>query len=260
MATPQALEELQRWMLAAVTDPAAAKEGEIHNAILPSRQQSAAERLAVYQHAYVARLLDVLREQFPCTRFAAGDDVFDQLARGYLQSHPPHSYTLAHLADDWHEYLEATRPADWGEFLVELARLEQAIDRIFDGPGPEGSPAFVFPAEADESLRLAFVPSFELHAFRYPVSAFYTTWKAGKDPTWPEFDEQFVALLRRDFIVRRYELSPAQYELLSDLRTGKSLGEALRALTEGPLDERADLMREWFAQWTAGGFFAGAVE
>src|SRR5688500_6178078 len=66
MATPQGLEELQRRLLAAVTAPAAAKEGEIHNAILPSRQQSAAERLAVYQHAYVARLLDVLREQFPC--------------------------------------------------------------------------------------------------------------------------------------------------------------------------------------------------
>ena len=299
MAGQQSTDELQRWMLAAVTEPAKVGEAALNETILPSRQQSAADRLAVYQHAYVARLLEVLREQFPCTRFAAGDDVFDRLALGYLQAHPPRSYTLAHLADHLPDYLERTRPADWGEFLVEVARLEQAIDRVFDGPGPEGglprsgrptpgrgegmfrglegltekagmegepncgvnweanTGKMPVPRAADESLRLSFVPGFELHEFRHPVSTFYTAWKAGEEPAWPGPEAQCIALLRRDYIVRRYELSREQFEMLGDLKAGKTLGEALAAVKEGRLDERVANVREWFTEWTAGGFFAG---
>jgi hypothetical protein len=258
----RSLDDLQRWMLAAVMDPTYAADGEIQAAILPSRQQSAGERLAVYQNAYFARLLEVLREQFPCTRFAAGEKVFDQLALGYLQMHPPHSYTLAHLADHLSEHLDATRPADWGEFLVELVRLEHAIDRVFDGPGSEGTAPFAFPADASESLRLSFVPGFELHAFRYPVSAYYTAWKAGSEPGWPESREQFVALLRRDYIVRRHELSSAQHRLLQCLQAGTTLGEALASIADSSegesLDVLASSVRDWFIQWTASDFFAAA--
>jgi hypothetical protein len=322
MMSGHSLYHLQRWMLEAICKPATASELRIAEALLPSRQQSAAERLAAYQHAYVARLLEVLREQFPCTRFAAGDDVFDQLALGYLQAHPPRSYTLARLADYFADHLEATRPADWGAFLVELARLEQAIERVFDGPGPEGlstrQATFLrqepltekaqfeaessctitsdadtgkmpvppgekaqFEAESsctitsdadtgkmpvppgDGSLKLSFVPGFELPAFRYPASAFYTAWKAGQEPAWPEAEEQFAALFRRDYIVRRFELTRAQYALLEGLLEGKSLGEALAAAAESApdaaLDQLALDVREWFSQWTASGFFV-AVE
>src|SRR5438067_1824682 len=164
------LDELQRWMLAAVTDPSLPASTAIDEMILPSRQQSATERLAVYRHAYLARLLEVLREQFPCTRFAVGDELFDQFATDYLQAYPPRSYTLARLADSLVIHLEATRPADWGAFIVDLARLEQAIERVFEAAGPENLPSFMMPSQADESLKLMLAPGFELLSFRYPVS------------------------------------------------------------------------------------------
>src|SRR5205823_13015976 len=153
ITTHSQLDQLQQWMLAAIAQPDGIDATRLEETILPSRQQSAGQRLAVYSHAYVARLLDVLRELFPCTRFAVGDELFDQFAAGYLQAHPPHSYTLADLANKLADYLDATRPADWGSFVVELVRLEQAIDRIFDGPGPEGLPPFVVTQDAGESLR-----------------------------------------------------------------------------------------------------------
>lgn len=270
MSAPQpTLDQLQRWMLPAITDPAAvAKAGGLEEFILPSRRQSAAERLAVYHNAYFARLLEVLRELFPCTRFAVGDELFDRFAVGYLQAHPPHSYTLARLADKLVEFLENTRPADWGGFVVELARLEQAIDRIFDGPGPEELPPFdasrmiaaAGALEAAESLQLRFVPSFELHAFDFPVSTFYTDWKAGRDPAWSGEGAQFVALLRRDYIVRRHELTAVQFQLLSALHGGAALGEALAAAAELAGDESPDKLahdvHDWFTRWAAERFFA----
>jgi hypothetical protein len=260
-ARGEELERLQRWMLAAITDPAGTRAEGVEKIVLPSRQQSAAERIAVYGNAYFARLLEVLRELFPCTRFAVGDELFDRFAVDYLQEHPPHSYTLARLADQWVDYLDATRPADWGEFVVEAARLEQAIDRIFDGPGPEGLPPLVMPANADDSIKLRFIPGFELHAFRYPVSRYYTEWKAGRQPEWPERGPQYVALLRRDYIVRRHELSAVQYSLLQALYRGSSLGEAIVDAAEveaANVEELAVEFRRWFGVWGAERFFASA--
>jgi hypothetical protein len=255
---PNQLDELQRWMLASITAREDAARGVEEN-ILPSRQQSAAERLAVYSHAYFARLLEVLRELLPCTRSAVGDELFDRFAVGYLQTHPPHSYTLARLADKFAEYLDATRPADWGEFVVELVRLELAIDRIFDGPGPEALSPLTIPTNAGGALRLTVVPGFELHAFGHPVSDYYTRWKRGEEPAWPEPRQQFVALFRRDYIVRRYELSGVQFQLLRQIAGGLRLEEALQKVAEAnDGEELASDVSRWFEFWARERIFATA--
>jgi len=261
MTLPRELAAMQQWMLATIADPATIDAAVVCNRVTAGPQQSPAQRLSVYQHAYFARLLDVLREQFPCTRFAAGDEAFDELATDYIVRQPPSSYTLARLADGLPRHLEATRPRDgeWGLFLVELTQLEQAIDRIFDGPGPERLPPFALPGDAGEDLRLRFVPGCELHSFRFPVSTYYSAWKAGGDPNWPQQTEQHVALLRRDYIVRRCELSPVQAALLSALHGGATLGEAVAAAAGNPqspvLEQLAPQLHDWFAHWSAAGLF-----
>jgi len=252
------LADLQRWLIDSITAPGSTLRVEDH--ILPSNHQSAADRLAVYQHAYLARLLEVLQNLFPCSRFAAGDELFRQFATGYIQAYPPRSYTLAHLADHFADYLDATRPADWGAFLVELVRLEQAIDRIFDAPGPEGLLPFAMPADADGSLRLRLVPGCELHAFCYPVSTYYTQWKQATAADWPQAGEQYVALFRCDYVVRRYELIATQYAVLSALQAGESLGDALAMAADRYPAETESLARgcqAWFAFWAAERLFAG---
>jgi hypothetical protein len=257
---PSQLADLQHWLLDAVTRPAASQSKPIEQTIRPSRQQSAAQRLAVYQHAYIARLLEVLREQFPCTRFAVGDGLFDQFAAAYLHAHPPRSYTLARLADDFPGYLDVSRPADWGALVVELARLEQAIDRVFDAPGPEDLLPFAIPPTADDSLTLSLVPGLELLKFDYPVSSFYTAWKAGREPHWPPEQTQFIALFRREYIVRRHELNRIQFALLRSVQQGLPLGDALAAAVDidktDTIAHLAGQFRAWFTTWAANGFFA----
>jgi hypothetical protein len=256
------LNELQRWLLTAIAKPAGIAPAQLASTILPSRHQSAADRLAIYQHAYLARLLEVLREVFPCTRFAVGDDLFNQFAAGYLAAHPPHNYSLAHLADHWVEYLDASRPSDWGRFVIELARLEHAIDRIFDEPGPESLPPFSLPTNPTDSLRLTLVPGLELLAFDFPTSSFYTVWKQGQQPAWPNERQQFVALLRRDYIVRRFELTQAQFQVLLELQRGATLGETLLAATQPAEIDTEDMaanVGQWFQFWAAEQFYAKAV-
>lgn len=253
------LAALQSWLLAAIVKAEEPADAEVAQHVAASRALTAGERLGVYRHAYLARLLEVLREWFPCTRYAVGGDLFDQLCGGYLQAHPPTSYTLGRLADHFAEYLERTRPADWGQFVVELVRLELAIERVFDAAGPEGLPPFRLPEGMNGETRLALVPGCELLQFAYPVSSYFTDWKAGKAPVWPAAGEQFVALYRRDFVVRRSELQEGQFRLLVALQGGATLQEGVEAAAKteaGSHDEFARKLREWFEVWAREGLFA----
>ncbi len=71
-------------------------------------------------------------------------------------------------------------------------------------------------------------------------------------------DGCFVALTRRNFVVRRYNLSKIQFELLTLLQQGHPVGQSIELVvpTVGvEVDELAAQLRLWFRNWTAEGFF-----
>jgi hypothetical protein len=70
----------------------------------------------------------------------------------------------------------------------------------------------------------------------------------------PAPQEQHLALTRRDFVVRRTELSAGQFALLSALKQGGTVGEAIAAALAVE-DFVPEQIRDWFDAWTAGGFF-----
>jgi hypothetical protein len=161
-------------------------------------------------------------------------------------------------------------PAAWPDFLIDLATLELAIAKVFDGPGAEGEPLL---APADlvtlsaggrfAVARLTPVPCLRLLRFRYPVNAFYGAARISQDqPPFPDAAEEHVALSRTDFVVRRYALNPLEHAILSALLAGASVGEAIAAaaaasqLSDGDLAPRLEAA---FRRWTAAGFFRAAV-
>ncbi|MBX7166069.1 MAG: DNA-binding domain-containing protein [Pirellulales bacterium] len=256
----------------------------VEDLILPSRALSSVDRLAVYANAYYTRLLHCLQELFPALRFAVGEEVFDDFAFAYLQRYPSQSYTLGHLADRFAQFLDETRveyfaaeaspPAGegddaradlpaWSDFIVELARLEYTIDDVFDGPGIENEPptfaeqfAALDPAQAEQA-RFELACCVRLLAFEYPVSEYFTAFKRGATPELPERQATWLAVTRRDYVVRRYPLSSEQYALLTALQSGASLGDALAAALATGLEEDrlAAALKAWFAQWAHDRFF-----
>ena len=203
-----------------------------------------------------------------------GDEVFDSFAFEYLQRYPSRSYTLDRLGESFARFLDETRPeretggaADWPDFLIDLATLEWTIAKVFDGPGVEGQPLLTperlqaVPAEDFAAARLEPVVCLRLLAFRYPVSSYYTqARRAGDDEEIPipEPVEERVALLRREFVVRRYPLTAPQHALLQKIQDGASVGEAIEAAAAASdLDDDtlAAELRGWFRFWSAEGFF-----
>jgi len=262
--------------------------GDLERVLTRSRALSAAERLAIYANAYHTRLLDCLGEVFPMLKRTLGEDGFEGLAFGYLQEYPSRSYTLNELGRHFPRYLEQTRPQpavseetlidpaaeeaadlpkNWPDFLIDLARLEWAIYEVFDGPGVEGQAALSadqllsIPADRWDQARLAPVVCLQLLDTQFPVNEYYTALrrtKSGGVVPFPAARESFVALSRRNFVVRRYTLSRAEFELLRALQQNLPLGEALALIspTEGEeFEELAARLHLWFRNWTAEGFF-----
>jgi hypothetical protein len=281
------LEQIQRWMQAAIMHPVGVAEGiasaearghidvgpdEAETVVTRSRALTALQRLAIYGYAYYARLLECLREEFPVLKHAVGEEVLDAFAVGYLQQYPSRSYTLFQLGVNFPRYLAETRPdgggeglpADWPDFLIDLATLERTFNEVFDGPGVEGERLLdadrlrALSAERLLEARLVSVPCLRLLVLRYPVHRYFTAVRRHEDPDPPGPAETCLAITRRRYVVRHFELSRPAYEFLHALVAGEPVGVAIRRAAESAspdLERLATNLQAWFHDWAAEGFF-----
>jgi Putative DNA-binding domain len=284
------LDELQRWMQGVITHPEGAAAGiaspgasdqiavapgEIERVVARSQALSAVERLDIYNRAYFGRLLECLREEYSVLAFALGEELFDAFAVGYLQTHPSTNYTLGKLGESFPDYLAASRPArdggepaDWPEFMVDLARLERVVNEVFDGPGAEGRLLLTaerlqeIPAERWPNARFTCAPSLRLVELKFPVSEFFGAAHRKETAPVPPARESFVAVNRQEYRVRRYELTAPQHALLAALIACAPVGTAIEraaALSPAGDDQLAADLSGWFRAWTTAGFFCDVV-
>lgn len=281
------LDVVQRWMQAVIVHPDGVAAGiesvaaqsevtvtadRVEEVIDRSHTQSSIERLEVYANAYRARLMEVLVGEYPALVHAIGEEVFVELANGYLEAHPPRSYTLAVLGKYFPDYLAKSRPArdddqpDWADFLIDLARLERIYSEVFDGPGIEQITAISeddlrgLSVEAWLHSKLIPAPCLRLATFDFPVHEYATDVRCERQPTPPLAQTTHLAITRRDFIVRRVGLSEPEFKVLSALIAGQTISEALESLlqtTRQPAAEITDDVRRWFQTWTVARYFVG---
>ncbi len=285
---PQPLDVIQRWMQSVIVHPAgvtagiktASHAGEVQQGadrveelICRSRAQTSIERLEVYSNAYKARLIEVLIGEYPAFVHALGEDAFVGLAAGYLEVHPPVSYTLGELGRSFADYLVATRPPnesedgspDWADFLIDLARLERCYSEVFDGPGIEELPPLDsdrfrhLPPEQWITSRLVAAPCLRLAVFRFPVHEYASAVRHQQEPESPIAQVTRLAIHRREYVVRRTTIDAIQFDLLTRLVEGTSIGQALEQLIEANSQAvvTADELSAWFRDWAAAGFFIG---
>ena len=109
-------------------------------------------RLDIYADMYRARLVDVLREDFPRAAGIVGDDAFETLACRYLARHPSTHPSVRYVGSRFADFVAGEKGLP--PFLGDLARLEWARVEVFD-------------AADSEPLRLSDLAS--LHAVDWPT-------------------------------------------------------------------------------------------
>ncbi|QDT45044.1 hypothetical protein Pan241w_51610 [Gimesia alba] len=281
------LEQIQHWMQTVISWPGGVEAGiaseaaqsripldidALETVITRSSQLTSLERVGIYANAYYARLLECLSEEYPALVTAMGAQAFGVFCMEYLQESPSTSYTLGELGARFPKFLREHKPAveagedgaNWTDFLIDLATLERVYSEVFDGPGIEQETLLTpetlnsIAPEDWPGLTLKMAPCFRLLQFQFPVHEFITKVRNGDTPAILAQQTTCLAITRRNFIVRREAVTPAEYFLLSRLQEGLQVGEAIMEVSESGLiepDELGHQLHQWFKHWTASAFF-----
>ncbi len=99
---------------------------------LRSGGASPEQRLSVYVDAYVLRLLEALRTNYPALHQLLGDDDFDRMACRYLATHPPAHTSIRWFGLHLSDFLATQTPYADIPSIAELAEFEWALRHTID--------------------------------------------------------------------------------------------------------------------------------
>jgi hypothetical protein len=268
---------LERWLQAVVMHPDGAEAGlrsrpargllpeavrAPESAVLPSRQLTSVERLEIYAHMYYARLLEVMEAEYPTLRQILGPHAFATACRQFVAKNPSRTRTLGSLSARFPEFLAKTLPrSNRNELAVDVARIERAMEDVFDATRAEPMTAAEFAALGAgdwEGVKLTVTPALRLLELRHPANAYMNALRRGERPRAPRPRATFVIVFRRGFSVMRRDQEPEQFRLLEALVAGRPLAAAVRASIgrrSASADRVAKRLGRWFEEWAGAHLF-----
>lgn len=231
---------------------------ELETVVLPSRQLTSLERLEIYGSSYYLRLLEVMAGEYPTSRRILGPEEFERVCRRYIARYPSSSRLLNVFSARFPAFLARTLPrTNRNGVAVDTARIERAMEDVFDAPAAEPMTAAEF-AAVGETTRLRVSPALVLLELRYPANAYMNALRRGERPRVPRPRATFAIVFRRGFQVLRRDQEPEQFRLLQALAAGKPLAAAVRASIGGrssSADRVARRLGRWFEEWAGAHLF-----
>jgi len=105
---------------------------EIANHIIGDQHLDARQRLSIYQSGYRIRLREVIDNDHPVLGSYLGDQLFEQMTEGYIDTHPSTFRSLRHYCDRLPGYLGSDTFFSQHPHIAELARFERCLLSSFD--------------------------------------------------------------------------------------------------------------------------------
>jgi len=149
----------------------------------------AAQRIRIYADMYRARLVDVLREDYPRVAAAVGDADFAALACRYLTRHPSTNPSVRHVGRRFADWI--TGEASVAPHLADLARLEWARVEVFDAADAEPlrlADLESLPPDEWPALRLQLIPACLVLESAWPVHEIWASADPEADADAPADD------------------------------------------------------------------------
>lgn len=221
--------------------------------------------IAIYRHAYRARLVEALTETFPRTAQWVGEASFAQAVAHHVILHPPCDWTLdmagrgfdATLAD-----LFANDPE-----VADLAWLEWAMHRAYTAAdrAPLDADGFAaatrgFGEEDWASMRLDFVPSLHRRAVLSDCGALWQAMARGETlATVAAGVDGTQCIVWRDGLTPAFLLVPVEEGCcLSEMMCGQSFGEICAVLGKKAAPEEASAAAgAMLGRWLSLGLVSG---
>lgn len=206
---------------------------------VPAGLVADARRFAVYRNNVAVGLIGVLEARHPALRRIVGDAFFRELARGFIERHPPRSPVMIAYGDGFADDLDAEPGLEALPYLADVARLEAARLRAYHAADAEPLEAAAFASvrpEALDGLQLTLHPSLGVVRSSHPI---VTIWAMNADEAEFAPIEDWVGedalVLRPAFDVHVRALPAGAAAFIEALAQGRSLGAAAdAALSETP--------------------------
>lgn len=250
---------VEAYLLGADAQPNAALQASL----VGSPTLSVNQGLEIYHHAYRARLLGVMREDFPAVRYWLGDDEFAALVQAYLEVYPSQHFSLRWLGERFAGFIQQRFAPEHGAPLVELAQLEWAFTLAFDAlPGTPLSleQMAVLPAAEWPDLQVQLLPCVQRLQLHFNSVALWQAAKAEAEfPPSARLAEPILCLFWRHQLVCHYRSVPSDEAnaLLGMCDSGWNFAELCEQLAEHA--ELAPAMAAgWLKQWLSDGLLQRA--
>jgi hypothetical protein len=233
--------------------------------LIPGNSRTSNEvLLGVYRHAYVARLVEIVRAAYPLLAQHMGDAAFDAAARGYVLDRPSRHTNARWYAGELPDFLGAG-PYDAAPELREIALIERQLDLAFDARDADVldlSGLAAYPPDAWSSLTFVAHPSVALLSLTTNAFEIWLALKNGADrPEIRHLAESDHALVWREGTVSKIRRLGAEERMLwSEASRGVSFGGLmeLAAVFDDP-DTAAIRVAQYLQGWLGSGLISAAV-
>jgi hypothetical protein len=244
------LAKRQRWLYDAIVDDVAPQRPQrvLGGAAVPPELG-----LAVYRHAYRARLRECVADDFAAVAQELGDESFTRIADAFIAAHPPTDSTLNAYGRFFAPWLATTRIAGHAR-LAELARLEWALVEALHAPLAKvlsGTELATVAPHAWETITLRVAPSLRLLPLRYNSNARYEAFRSKRRGPQSRRVSGGVVVIRSRDGLQRFDLDAVETRVLKQLVAGATLGDALAGLSA----KHTSTIQHAFTRWVAHGFF-----
>ncbi len=221
---------------------------------------SSIDRFKVYTEAYSLRLIDALIADYPALKNYFGDDGFDTMARGYVNTWPSDKFSIRWFGRQLSRFLGETPPYDEQLELKELASFEWALSEAFDA-SESTSIDYQQLTKIEAShwplIRLRFHPSLRRIDLKYNIPPIWqaTNQKQSLPALKANTDLQGWVIWRKELKLLFRSIAAQEAIALDTFRQGKCFAEVCESLCEWLDEEQVAVNAAGFIQaWVRDGW------
>jgi Putative DNA-binding domain len=220
-------------------------------------------RVQVYVDAYLARLRDVLLDDYPKLAGAVGE-AFAALSVEYIRSYPSDRPSLRHFGRHVPTFLLKHPRSEQCPWLADLARLEWARVEAFDAADRQAMSVEDLHAIAGDglaALRLKLVPSVHVLELAWPADAIWQALDDGEASMPVSSGPTTLVVWRSGFSVRHRRCDVPEARAIARVSRAGAFAEVCEAWDEERTDIAAAAGRATTAlcQWVVDGWIASGV-
>jgi hypothetical protein len=217
----------------------------------------------VYRHAYVARLAEILDDDYEQLHAYLGDQAFAKLVKAYIAANPSDQRSARWFGRHLPAFVRDSATFAKHPEAAELAQLEKALADAFDGP--DASPLGI---EALAALQPEDWPNLVLDTHPTAIRLTFKTnaadiWSALKDeeaPPKPEhlIEPQAIVVWRQDFMARFRPVSAEEAMMWDEAANGVRFGVLCEMVATFGGEHDAELRAATYLKgWVDTGMLAG---